>query len=167
VSSVRSGEIASTSALVLGKTEQRRQAPAEKQEVLKDEDSRARLAQQASPAESKAKDSVPLREVPIPAPAPERPAPDKSTAGAAAPPVQAPEASAQIRSFASKEAESYDALHREAADAPWARDPQAWLEHVKQLQAAGRIEEAKASYKAFRSRYPDYRLPAGFVPPVP
>jgi hypothetical protein len=29
------------------------------------------------------------------------------------------------------------------------------------------MEEAKTSFKAFRSRYPDYPLPAGFVVPEP
>jgi hypothetical protein len=161
----RSGEVAATGAVVPGKQGQLSQAPAEKQEALKDEDSRARLAQPSSSAESKAKDGAPLRQA-RPSP-PSSPAPEKSTAGAAAPPVEAGEESAQTGSSARKEAESLDALHWEAADAPWTRDPQAWLEHVKQLQAAGRIEEAKASYKAFRTRYPDYRLPAGFVPPAP
>jgi hypothetical protein len=48
---------------------------------------------------------------------------------------------------------------------PWEQDPRAWLKHVEELRAAGRVEDAKASFKAFRSRYPDYPLPAGFVVP--
>jgi hypothetical protein len=50
---------------------------------------------------------------------------------------------------------------------PWERDPKSWLEHVEELRRAGRMEEAKTSFKAFRSRYPDYPLPAGFVAPEP
>lgn len=49
----------------------------------------------------------------------------------------------------------------------WEKDPQTWLAHIEELRAAGRTEDAEASFRAFRSRYPDYRLPAGFVAPVP
>ncbi|HEC13521.1 MAG TPA: hypothetical protein ENI80_09795 [Acidiferrobacteraceae bacterium] len=31
-----------------------------------------------------------------------------------------------------------------------------WLEYIRKLQRDGRIEEAKASFKAFRQRYPEY-----------
>lgn len=50
---------------------------------------------------------------------------------------------------------------------PWERDPESWLKHVEELRGAGRMEEAKTSFKTFRSRYPDYPLPAGFVVPEP
>ncbi len=50
---------------------------------------------------------------------------------------------------------------------PWEKDPQAWLQHIEELRAAGRTEDAAVGFRAFRSRYPDYRLPAGFVAPGP
>lgn len=49
--------------------------------------------------------------------------------------------------------------------AAWEKDPRAWLAHVEELRAAGHTEDAQASFLAFRSRYPDYRLPPGFVAP--
>jgi hypothetical protein len=50
---------------------------------------------------------------------------------------------------------------------PWEKDPEAWLAHIEKLQAAGRNDEAAASFRTFRGRYPDYRLPANFVAPAP
>ena len=50
---------------------------------------------------------------------------------------------------------------------PWEKDPQTWLAHIEELRAAGRLQDAQASFRAFRGRYPDYSLPSGFVPPVP
>ena len=38
--------------------------------------------------------------------------------------------------------------------------PEKWLERIADLRKQGRIEEAKASFTAFRKRYPDYPLPA-------
>lgn len=56
----------------------------------------------------------------------------------------------------------------EAAPAPPARPPsivdpstpEAWLDAVRELRAAGRRDEAAASLVRFRARYPDYPLPA-------
>ncbi len=58
-------------------------------------------------------------------------------------------------------------LNSEATASPWEKDPQAWLVHIDELRTAGRSVDAKASFRAFRSHYPDYRLPAGFVVPGP
>ena len=38
--------------------------------------------------------------------------------------------------------------------------PEKWLERIADLRKQGRIEEAKASFTAFRKRYPEYPLPA-------
>ncbi len=49
---------------------------------------------------------------------------------------------------------------------PWEKDPQTWLAHIEELRMAGRLQDAETSFRAFRSRYPDFQLPAGFVAPV-
>ena len=55
---------------------------------------------------------------------------------------------------------------KSASQAPvWESDPDAWLKHIDELRLAGQGAEAEASFRAFRDRYPDYRLPAGFVIP--
>ena len=51
------------------------------------------------------------------------------------------------------------------AQAPWEDSEEAWLKHVDELRNAGRLAEAHESYVAFRLRYPDYRLPAGYIVP--
>lgn len=48
---------------------------------------------------------------------------------------------------------------------PWESDPEAWLKHIDELRVAGRGADAEASFRAFRDRYPDHPLPAGFVVP--
>jgi hypothetical protein len=60
-----------------------------------------------------------------------------------------------------------DSAEAELKASPWEKDPQAWLAHIEELRSAGRIQEAETSFRGFRSRYPDFQLPAGFVPPVP
>jgi len=52
-----------------------------------------------------------------------------------------------------------------SAGAAWERDPEAWLKHIDELRLAGRGADAEASFRAFRDRYPDHPLPAGFVVP--
>jgi hypothetical protein len=39
--------------------------------------------------------------------------------------------------------------------------PEGMLKRIDDLRTAGLVDDAKASFKAFRSRYPDYPLPAG------
>jgi hypothetical protein len=60
-----------------------------------------------------------------------------------------------------------DLAEAELKGSPWEKDPQAWLTHIEALRSAGRIQDAETSFRDFRSRYPDFQLPAGFVPPVP
>ena len=48
---------------------------------------------------------------------------------------------------------------------PWEASAEAWLKHVDELRGAGRLVEARESFAAFRLRYPEYRLPAGYVTP--
>lgn len=55
----------------------------------------------------------------------------------------------------------------DSSGSPWEKDPQGWLGHIEELRAAGRSEDAAISFRAFRTRYPDYQLPAGFVAPGP
>lgn len=79
----------------------------------------------------------------------------------AAPAVQEPLAA---RALGKKQQAAADA-HAESAARPWEQDPAAWLKHIDTLRAAGQIDEAKASFEAFRKRYPEYQLPAGFIVP--
>jgi hypothetical protein len=39
------------------------------------------------------------------------------------------------------------------------RSPQAWVEDIRKLMAAGKSEEAGAEIAKFKKRYPDYVLP--------
>lgn len=82
----------------------------------------------------------------------------------AAPTAPGAEERATAGSLAKKQGASADSASEPSAK-PWEQDPRAWLKHVEELRTSGRIEDAKASFKAFRSRYPDYPLPAGFVLP--
>ena len=50
---------------------------------------------------------------------------------------------------------------------PWEKDPQAWLAQIENLRAMGHNQDAVVSFRAFRSRYPEYQLPAEFVVPKP
>ena len=43
------------------------------------------------------------------------------------------------------------------ADSPQVRD--AWLQRIRELAKAGRIDEARTSLREFRHRYPGYALP--------
>ena len=49
--------------------------------------------------------------------------------------------------------------------APWERDPVLWLQRIDELRKAGRSAQARASFEAFRKRFPDYKLPTDFVVP--
>ena len=44
------------------------------------------------------------------------------------------------------------------ADAPEVRD--AWLQRIRELAAAGKFDDARASLREFIRRWPDYPLPA-------
>jgi len=39
------------------------------------------------------------------------------------------------------------------------RSPQAWIEDIRKLMAAGKSEEAGGELAEFKKRYPDYTLP--------
>jgi len=78
-------------------------------------------------------------------------------------PTAAAEERAGAQAFAKKQA----GLSSESTASPWEKDPQAWLTHIDALRTAGRNADAAASFRAFRSRYPDYRLPTGFIAPGP
>jgi hypothetical protein len=47
-----------------------------------------------------------------------------------------------------------------ALAAPEAVSPEAWLQRIRDLRAAGRDAEAAQSITRFRQRYPDFPLPA-------
>ena len=55
----------------------------------------------------------------------------------------------------------------DSSSAPWEKDPQAWLAQIENLRAMGHNQDAVVSFRAFRSRYPEYQLPAEFVVPKP
>jgi hypothetical protein len=44
-------------------------------------------------------------------------------------------------------------------------DPQRWIERIRALRTAGRVQQAEDSLREFRKRYPDYRLPDDLQPP--
>lgn len=50
-----------------------------------------------------------------------------------------------------------------AAPAADAATPEAWLQQIRQLRAAGRDAEAAQSLSRFRARYPDFVLPADLI----
>jgi len=49
--------------------------------------------------------------------------------------------------------------------APWEHDPVLWLQHIDELRKAGQAAQARASFEAFRKRFPDHKLPTDFVVP--
>jgi hypothetical protein len=51
-----------------------------------------------------------------------------------------------------------------ATSAPGPMKPATWLAQVRQLLAANRTEEARASLKLFHKRYPNYVVPADLAP---
>ncbi len=56
------------------------------------------------------------------------------------------------------------AMEADAAD--WQATPQTWLKHIEALRRAGLTDEARASFEAFRKRFPAFVLPEGFVVPT-
>jgi hypothetical protein len=88
---------------------------------------------------------------------------ERAAAPSAAPAVPAAEEGLAARSLGKKQQGAADAS--ESAAPAWEQDPAAWLKHIDTLRVAGHSDEAKTSFEAFRKRYPDYQLPAGFVVP--
>lgn len=100
-------------------------------------------------------------------------APARAANATPAPPT-APESAAKATADGSvsgqpltKERATSNFAQAESNTSPWEKDPQTWLAHVEELRAAGRMQDAQASFRAFRDRYPDYQLPPGFVVPLP
>jgi len=44
-------------------------------------------------------------------------------------------------------------------------DPQRWVEHIRALRAAGKLQQAEDNLRDLRKRYPDFPLPADLAPP--
>ncbi|HYA97776.1 MAG TPA: hypothetical protein VEH49_06740 [Methylomirabilota bacterium] len=124
------------------------------------------------PVVPKAKDSAAPQGMPLPSPAA---APAQPRAAQSPPAVSTPAPSSAQEGAAksnSAEAASRQALTQKRSQAHPAaddlgNDPQGWLAHIEQLRLSGRNEEAAAAFRAFRSRYPDYQLPADFIAPTP
>lgn len=118
-------------------------APAETPaSASKKETSEAKRAREQKPAPVSVFGAAPPAAAPVQAPAP--------TPASAAPPAP-PSAAATSGSLTS-------ALSAGAAKAP-ERTPQAWIEDIRKLMAAGLSEEAGAQLAEFKKRYPDYVLP--------
>ena len=64
------------------------------------------------------------------------------------------------RPAANSAAKSVAVPTTQAADPPTA---DAWLKHIRELRAAGRVAEAAQSLARFRVRYPDFALPADLL----
>ena len=100
--------------------------------------------------------------------------PTRATAARAAAPPPAPEGAAKATADGTMSGQSLNkervpsnVAQADLKASPWEKDPHTWLAHIEELRAAGRLQDAQASFRAFRGRYPDYSLPSGFVPPVP
>ncbi|HYL19979.1 MAG TPA: hypothetical protein VEV20_14960 [Burkholderiales bacterium] len=89
---------------------------------------------------------------------------ERAAAPSAAPAAPAAEEALAARALGNKQQGAAD-VYAESAARPWEHDPAAWLKHIDTLRASGHGDEAKTSFEAFRKRYPDYQLPAGFVVP--
>jgi hypothetical protein len=60
--------------------------------------------------------------------------------------------------------ESAPAAPAPRADADDAPTPEQWLEHIRRLRAAGRLDAAAESLARFRARYPEFPLPEDLAP---
>jgi hypothetical protein len=54
--------------------------------------------------------------------------------------------------------ESDTSLALDATTSAKARDPEDWLRDIRELRAAGKIDEADREWKAFREAFPDYEI---------
>ena len=144
------------------------EAPIERSELAaKTED---HIARTASEQEESLRTQAPAKTA-LPAAA-EASAPAVAANVTAAPP-SAPEAAAKATADETVSGQSLTKKRglsnfppAESKASPWEKDPQTWLAHIEELRVAGRMQDAEASFRAFRSRYPDYQLPTGFVAPV-
>ncbi len=138
--------------------------PPSRQGTLRDAGPDRDNARESPGAGAAAKDDASVREAPAAAAARILETPAKRSAGVAADSAPAAEENTRARRLA-KEQVAPATLSSEPVAQPWEQDPKAWLKHIEELRTSGLIEDAKASFKTFRSRYPDYPLPAGFVVP--
>jgi resuscitation-promoting factor RpfA len=129
--------------------------------------STAAVPREAFAPAASSKDEAAQRGVPARPAAPVLQPRARSSSEAVAPAAPAAEESAAAGALLAKKQVAPAKSDSGASANPWEQDPKSWLKHVDELREAGRIEEAKTSFKAFRSRYPDYPLPAGFVVPGP
>lgn len=101
-------------------------------------------------------------------PAPPTPAPvaQARQAGAARAASEAAQAQAAPPVFDAGDADAPEGdVPPATAASPQVRD--AWLARIRELAAAGRTEEARASLAEFRRRYPAYAIPADLHPLLP
>jgi hypothetical protein len=141
--------------------------PATSPTPARDALSKAEVPREALAAGPRSKDEAALRNAGTPPAAPVSQLGAEGSLESAAPAGPAAEESATARALLPKKQAGPADSDSGPAVKPWERDPKSWLKHVEELRGAGRMEEAKTSFKAFRSRYPDYPLPAGFVVPEP
>lgn len=114
------------------------------------------------------------RDEPLRTQTPAKTALPAATANSTAAPPPAPEAAAKATAdgpvsgqLLNKKRAPSNFAEVESKVSPWEKDPQTWLAHIEELRAERRMQDAEASFRAFRSRYPDYQLPAGSIAPVP
>jgi hypothetical protein len=74
-------------------------------------------------------------------------------------PAREPQSQTEAASLPGTVASGPAAGLRGASSAPAARAPEAWLDDIRKLRAAGRTPEAERELAEFRKRYPEYRLP--------
>jgi resuscitation-promoting factor RpfA len=86
---------------------------------------------------------------------------DGSVRGEAAAPASAP-AKLEAARRADTSAAGANALEKSAGETV---TPQAWLQQIRELRAAGREAEAAQSLSRFRTRYPDFVLPEDLKAP--
>jgi hypothetical protein len=68
------------------------------------------------------------------------------------------------RQTAEQKAAGVRSVERAEADLAFERDPQRWVERIRALRAAGRVQEAEESLRELRKRYPDFHLPPDLAP---
>jgi hypothetical protein len=132
-------------------------APAKPAEAKRAQEEQPRAAAPAAPPPSL--QSIEERRAPA-APSPPNAQVESAPASAAAAPAQgALKAPAAQRDRAANQ-EPARSLRKEAAAAAPVRTPEEWLDAIRDLKAKGRTDEAAAELAAFRTRYPNYVLPA-------
>lgn len=110
---------------------------------------------------------------PAPAPAPAQLMEQEAVAPAIAPaPAMkrkaAPAEKMELRSREGMVAEPQQFIEEMDLAKPQAKDevlkPEAWLEKIRELKAAGKDEEVARELELFRKAYPDYEIPKAYLP---